>query len=419
VKLREELKRSKIYSAWGDFPGLRASLVDLSCVGIKIEDLSLGAVRYGLTKKNILKAVESQLHEENIKTYYYPRDSKNDNFGLYLKISDRPQLHIEVECNKAVVAGTYMGLVSIYMKKYRSTPWESNSGEYITDEFLKAVKKQGVRAIEKMNTNIFETTWERQCLLLGKLDNFAEDEKNLLEELVGEFINDYLAANPTIGKDAQAILDYSKAIEIDPGNAEAYLKRGLAYAKQYQRGDYFNEGVWDKAIADFSKVIEIEPRNIEVYFKRAALYWNKGQDSMAILDYTKVIEIDPRNAKAYYKRANAYDGKGKHDQAIADYTKVIEIEPRNAEACYRRGEAYYFKKEYDKAILDYSKVIAIEPRNAEAYYERANCYFFNNEYDKADKALKDVQKAQSLGYKVEPSTLKLFQGFSKRFGKER
>jgi len=349
VNLKEELKRSKIHT--GFMLGLTGSLVDLSCVGINIEDPSLDEVRYGLTKKNILKAVESQLHEENIKTYYYPRDSENKSMEstlLYFDIADRPKLHIEVICIP-LKGGLYKGIVTVSMRQH----WDSGYPPDLPEAF----KEQGISALKKtVKSYRYTTEWEQECFIhIGKLDDFAEDEKNILEELVGKFINYYLAANPTKGKDAQAILDYSKAIEINPRNAELYLKRGSAYAKQAQRGDYFNKGLRDKAISDFSKAIEIEPRNVQVYLKRAALYRNKGQYSMAILDYSKVIEIDPRNAEAYYKRANAYDGTPKLDQAIADYTKVIEIDPRNAEACYRRGMAYYFKEEYDKAWEDVHK----------------------------------------------------------------
>ena len=362
---RERGKRGKIHTGWGTMPGLRGSLVDLSCVGINIEDLSLDAVRYGLTKKNILKAVESQLHEENIKTFDADADLSGEskdvlNLRREIVLNSEPQLHVEVDF-AALKGGLYIGFINVSMKQ----SWYHFSDEVMPKDLFEEFRKQGIRTLKKNIESTNTTTWERTSHLLGKLDDFAEDEKNSLEELVGQFINDYLAANPTKGKDAQAILDYSKAIEIDPRNAEAYLKRGLAYAKQYQRGDYFNEGVWDKAIADFSKVIEIEPRNVEVYFKRADLYRKKGQYSMAILDYSKVIEIDPRNAEAYYERGYVYDWKGKLGQAIADYTKVIEIDPRNAEACYRRGMAYYFKKEFDKSW-------------------------------------RDVHRAQSLGYKVEP-----------------
>jgi tetratricopeptide (TPR) repeat protein len=63
---------------------------------------------------------------------------------------------------------------------------------------------------------------------------------------------------------------YSKAIAIDQKNSEAYFGRGLSTASSVSR-EHDN---WDlssknreyaEAITDFTKVIEIEPQNAEAY----------------------------------------------------------------------------------------------------------------------------------------------------------
>src|SRR3990172_1827958 len=59
-----------------------------------------------------------------------------------------------------------------------------------------------------------------------------------------------------------AILDFSKAIEINPVYAEAYANRGVAYG---------NKGIYDKAISDFNKAIELNPEYPDVYFNKAQL----------------------------------------------------------------------------------------------------------------------------------------------------
>ena len=48
----------------------------------------------------------------------------------------------------------------------------------------------------------------------------------------------------------RAIADHTKAIALDPNDANAYYNRGVAYE---QKGDK------DQAIADFRKVLEINP----------------------------------------------------------------------------------------------------------------------------------------------------------------
>ena len=51
---------------------------------------------------------------------------------------------------------------------------------------------------------------------------------------------------------------------------------------------------------------------------------------------------------------------------------------------------------YERAISDFNKAVEIDPCYAEAYYNRGREYFAHEEYD---KAWKDVQNVQSLGYR--------------------
>jgi len=58
------------------------------------------------------------------------------------------------------------------------------------------------------------------------------------------------------------ISEYTKAIELNPKFAMAYVKRGMAYHKK---------GQYDQAISDFNKAIELNP-------EYAKAYSNRGQE---------------------------------------------------------------------------------------------------------------------------------------------
>lgn len=51
----------------------------------------------------------------------------------------------------------------------------------------------------------------------------------------------------------KAMIDFNKAIELAPSNADAYYNRGITYEVGFN--DY------DKAIKDYKKVIELEPHH--------------------------------------------------------------------------------------------------------------------------------------------------------------
>jgi len=128
-----------------------------------------------------------------------------------------------------------------------------------------------------------------------------------------------------------------------------------------------NKSDYDAAIAVWTKAIEIDSKDVNAYCNRGNAWYDKGDYDKAIADWTKVIKIDSKHAIAYYNRGNAWASKGNHSKAIADYTKAIEIEPKHAFAYGNRGLAWGEKGDYDKAIADFDKAIEIGPKCGLAY----------------------------------------------------
>jgi tetratricopeptide (TPR) repeat protein len=247
------------------------------------------------------------------------------------------------------------------------------------------------------------------------VDPFFGAAKRALK-VVGDVINQKIKSKAAIhhfkgiaydinGQWDEAIVEYNKAIEINPGYAQSYFARG---------GHYVQIGQYDNAISDFTKVIEINPKYAIAYTNRGvACVASKRQYDNAISDFNKAIEINPRDADAYLNRGVAYaQGKGQYDKAISDFNKALDLNPRDADAYHSRGNAYLIAKgEFDRAISDFTKVIEINPKHAIAYNDRGIAYFSKREYE---KAWDDVHKAESLGWQVHPEFLKALREASGR-----
>jgi hypothetical protein len=78
---------------------------------------------------------------------------------------------------------------------------------------------------------------------------------------------------PSGGKEERGPGYYTRLIESDPGNAEAYLDRGGVYAMQGDR---------DRALEDFNRAVELEPRAFAAYLSRGNIYKAKGDPDKAI-----------------------------------------------------------------------------------------------------------------------------------------
>jgi len=144
----------------------------------------------------------------------------------------------------------------------------------------------------------------------------------------------------------KAIIDYNKAIEINPKNAELYLWRGNTW---YDKKDY------DEAIADYSKAIEINPNYTLAFYNKSAAWAAKKEYNKAIAAYTKTIEVNPNYPYAYVSRGNIKRVfNGDYDGAIADYSDAIKINKDVENAYYYRGFAYY-KKSLNETSIDLPK----------------------------------------------------------------
>jgi tetratricopeptide (TPR) repeat protein/beta-lactamase regulating signal transducer with metallopeptidase domain len=186
------------------------------------------------------------------------------------------------------------------------------------------------------------------------------------------------------GKVEDAITQFNRAIDLDPGKAVAYAARGSAY---------FRLEKLDNAISDYNRAIEINPDLEVAYQGRGSVYYRQGQFDNAISDYTRVIKINPGLVNAYIDRGNIYQEQGRFDEAISDFSKVLEMKPGEAITYYLRGNAYYQKNQFDNAISDYSKVVEFDPKFAVAYQNRGTAYQFKGEYQ---KAISDYDKAIEL-----------------------
>ena len=192
-----------------------------------------------------------------------------------------------------------------------------------------------------------------------------------------------------------AISAFTRAIEISPKYAEAYVKRGLAHYRlgeylkaiddytrtlslnRYAADAYYSRGDAHRALGDYQRALADYTASLEkrwagfVTWKRAETYLEMGDTQRALEDYGAVIERKP-GAAAYYYRGVAYAQLGEDQLALADLGKSIEIEPAFAEAYLRRGEIYLRLNQPDAAESDYHKVIQFSTDEIQRLGRRAS-----------------------------------------------
>lgn len=242
-------------------------------------------------------------------------------------------------------------------------------------------------------------------------DKGADNDKGLpYDPRTETATNWFLTGNISFGKRlyAEAIANYSRAIQLNPDLAKAYAFRGVAYNELEK---------FDLAMADFSKALKLEPNDFSTHNNRGSLYKKFGMSELAIADYSKAISLNP-NVAAFYRnrgssyrelekyeiaivdlseairldsqnpygyllRGNTFFSQDKHDLAIADYVTAIQIDPQYEEAYVMRGASLIEQSKFDLALADYAKAIKINPRYTSAFYNRGLAYVDQKKYELA------------------------------------
>jgi len=204
------------------------------------------------------------------------------------------------------------------------------------------------------------------------------------------------------GKKRQnAIAAYDKTIK--ELNANEWFEKGLAFGISKNNIN---------AINAFTKAIELNPKYAEAYLMRGMAYSVLGKYRHAIEDSNKAIKLNPEYATAYALRCSSYIELGNFNQAIKDCDKAIELNPIYHWAYFYRGDAYskmgYLKPEKEgdeirQAIIDYDKAIELNPTLAIAYLNRG---IANGVLGNKPQSYEDFKSAARLGEEIAQDLLK-------------
>jgi len=95
------------------------------------------------------------------------------------------------------------------------------------------------------------------------------------------------------------------------------------------RGDLLREagGDLNRAAADLSKAIELDPQDAEAYELRGVVYTNQRRLDRALADYDQAIKLKPDDAQAWSDRGVNYYLGGDNEKAIRDLSEALRLDP--------------------------------------------------------------------------------------------
>ncbi len=166
-------------------------------------------------------------------------------------------------------------------------------------------------------------------------------------------------------RDARAISDFTRAIELNCMPALAYASRAVSKLSMGERKG---------AIADFNVAIEQDPELAIAYLGRGRIHFEDENISLALRDLDKVVQLDP-DVDAYTARAMCHIEMGDHAAACSDLTNAVKLDPASAvssicvrasiwNAAMKRPRLQIIKGRKSSTIIQYDSQSTGEPFRA-------------------------------------------------------
>lgn len=87
---------------------------------------------------------------------------------------------------------------------------------------------------------------------------------------------------------------------------------------------------YEDAVLEFSRALTSDPGNAYILYERALAYFHLNQKNMALVDLNLAAEMQPNNPFRYSSRAYVRDACGDVVGAIEDYKMAIALDPLDA-----------------------------------------------------------------------------------------
>ncbi len=202
---------------------------------------------------------------------------------------------------------------------------------------------------------------------------------------------DYLKEAKALGDSNEALVIKlaTRALELDPRNAEAYDIRATAYSRKKR---------YIEAIADANHALRLNPKQAHAYAIRAKAGYLCGEASneSVVRDVETAVKLDPKVDDGYYLLGVIYSAQKQNKLACAAYDKAKVLKPKDRMLWRFSSAAHSELGEMDKALADMSMFVKLAPTDGSGYISRAGIYQILKQ---PDKALADYAKA----IEVEPS----------------
>jgi tetratricopeptide (TPR) repeat protein len=196
----------------------------------------------------------------------------------------------------------------------------------------------------------------------------------------------YARALAATGKLALAATEMKAAVEADPGNAALLGDLGSLYAQQKE---------WPKAEREFRAIVALEPNNAIAHLRLGLAIEAQGEhgERDALPELAQAARLAPADPTSQLEWGKALAASGDDSQAIPVFERVLALQPETLEATTQLAQALQRTDRVPEAIDLFKRVLAVAPDDVAVLTNLGLAY---SQMQRARDAIPVLQRALAL-----------------------
>ncbi len=192
--------------------------------------------------------------------------------------------------------------------------------------------------------------------------------------------NQYAAEN----RDEFALVEYSRAIQIDPQYGDAHL----ALANTYERMNNMRA-----ALPQYVRAADALPGHRDLQIKAGQVLLLSGRFDDAKARAAALLARDENDVEALLLHANALAALRDPEGAVAQIEEALEIDPASSEAFLTLGVVHMQSGQAKEAETAFRRAITLAPSSIEPRLALANFFWSANRLPEAESLLRETLAA--------------------------
>lgn len=171
---------------------------------------------------------------------------------------------------------------------------------------------------------------------------------------------------------------YDKAIEKDPGFANAYARRAIAISFGI-RWRELDSAYIDKCWSDINNASKINEDLSDVQIARGFYYYYCKKDyDKALISFNIAAEKDPENYQPIFYMAMVYRAMGNWKEVQTLFNKVIQFNLQDPLVLTNIGLTFEYLRNFDSALIYHQKAMDVDPHWIAAYVNKFGSLLLKN-----------------------------------------